>query len=253
MTPREDRRFFGCRQGQIVEAVSQVCESALRKGFTARDIQVLAPIYKGNAGIDALNDSLQELFNPAAETKKEMSFGQKKFRVGDKVLQLANNPDEQVFNGDIGKIIAMFRAKETTEKEDLLIVDFDGIEVTYLKRDLHQLTLAYCCSIHKSQGSEFPIVVLPIVKGYHRMLRRNLIYTAVTRTTSYLIVCGDQGAFEQAVHKSDLDDRYSSLTEKLIERLTETVADEKEEGEEMPFSPEEEVEIPFPDPEPIKE
>ncbi len=255
MTPREDRRFFSCRQAQIVEAVGQVCNSALRKGFTAKDIQVLAPIYKGNAGIDALNESLQALFNPPSEDKKEILFGHKKFRVGDKVLQLANNPEEQVFNGDIGKIVAMFRAKETTEKEEMLIVDFEGIEVTYLKRDLNQLTLAYCCSIHKSQGSEFPIVVLPVVKGYHRMLRRNLIYTGITRTTSYLIICGDKEAFDQAVHKSDLDDRYSSLKQKLIERL----ASEGEEAEnsdlddEMPFSPEDEVEIPFPEPEPIEE
>lgn len=244
-TSKSDRRFFGCHQSQIVKAVEQVCESAMRKGFTAKDIQVLAPIYKGNAGIDKLNDALQTLFNPASEDKREVLFGQKLFRTGDKVLQLANNPDDQVFNGDIGKIAAIFKAKETTEKEDSIVVDFEGIEVTYLKRDLNQLTLAYCCSIHKSQGSEFPIVVLPIVKGYHRMLRRNLIYTGVTRAKSYLIICGDKQAFDQAIHKKEVDIRYSTLKQKLIERL----GIEEEEEDDLPFPIIEEDDVPFPEPE----
>jgi exodeoxyribonuclease V alpha subunit len=139
--------------------------------------------------------------------------------VHDKVLQLVNNPDEQVFNGDIGEITAIFRAKETTDKEETVIVSFDNIEVKYLKHDLNQLTLAYCCSIHKAQGSEFPIVILPIVKGYHRMLKRNLIYTAVTRSKDSLVLCGDEEAFNQAVNRNDVDQRNSSLTKKIRERL----------------------------------
>lgn len=116
------------------------------------------------------------------EKRRELNFGDHTYRVGDKVLQLINQPDKNIFNGDIGEIVAIFYAKETEEKVDQLVVSFDGNEVTYPRQDLHQITLAYCCSIHKSQGSEFPIVILPIVRGYHRMLRRNLIYTAITRS-----------------------------------------------------------------------
>lgn len=219
LTPKEDRRFFECRQSQLVDAICQICRSAYKKGFTPKDIQVLAPMYRGNAGIEKINEALQELFNPDSAQKRSITFGDRLFRVGDKVLQLVNNPDEQVFNGDIGEVVAIFRAKETADKEDTVVAQFDGIEVKYLKHDLNQLTLAYCCSIHKSQGSEFPIVILPIVKGYHRMLRRNLIYTAVARSKDYLILCGDKEAFAYAVEHNDVGKRHSNLAQKLQERL----------------------------------
>ncbi len=215
----EDRRFFPCHQNQILEVVKKVCANAFNKGFTPRDIQVLAPIYRGNAGIDALNKELQDLFNPKTQTKRFLMFGDTEFRVGDKVLQLVNNPEDHIFNGDIGEIVALFKANERTEKEDALVVSFDGNEVQFERKDLNQLTLAYCTSIHKAQGSEFPIVVLPIVRGYHRMLRRNLIYTGITRSKTYLIMCGDPNAFEQAIGQTEGDRRYSHLKEKLIERL----------------------------------
>ena len=215
----EDRRFFSCTQAQILDVVQKVCANAFKKGYTPRDIQVLAPIYRGNAGIDALNKVLQDLFNPKNETKRSLTFGDTEYRVGDKVLQLVNNPDENVFNGDIGEIVALFKANERTEKEDALVVSFDGVEVLYARNELNQLTLAYCTSIHKAQGSEFPIVVLPIVKGYHRMLRRNLIYTAITRSKTYLIMCGDLEAFQRAIQHAEGNRRFSFLKEKLIERL----------------------------------
>jgi exodeoxyribonuclease V alpha subunit len=215
----EDRRFFSCSQAQILDVVQKVCANAFKKGYTPRDIQVLAPIYRGNAGIDALNKVLQDLFNPKHETKRALTFGETEYRVGDKVLQLVNNPEENVFNGDIGEIVALFKASERTEKEDALVVSFDGVEVQYARNDLNQLTLAYCTSIHKAQGSEFPIVVLPIVKGYHRMLRRNLIYTAITRSKTYLIMCGDLDAFQKAIQQAEGDRRFSFLKEKLIKKL----------------------------------
>lgn len=217
--PKSDRRFFYCNQSQIQDVVSQVCNNAFKKGYAAREIQVLAPIYRGNAGIDALNLSLQNLFNPEIEQKRTLKYGDQVYRAGDKVLQLVNNPEANVFNGDMGEVVAIFRAKETTENEEQLVVSFDGTEVNYLKRDLNQITLAYCCSIHKSQGSEFPIVVLPIVKGYHRMLRRNLIYTAITRSKTYLIICGDAEAFKYAISQTDVDRRHSRLKEKLESRM----------------------------------
>lgn len=214
-----DRRFFSCTQTQILDVVQKVCANAFKKGYTPRDIQVLAPIYRGNAGIDALNKVLQELFNPKSETKRLLTFGDTEYRVGDKVLQLVNNPEENVFNGDIGEIVALFKANERTEKEEALVVSFDGVEVQYTRSELNQLTLAYCTSIHKAQGSEFPIVVLPIVRGYHRMLRRNLIYTAITRSKTYLIMCGDLEAFQKAIQQTEGDRRFSYLKDKLIEKL----------------------------------
>ncbi|WKB36862.1 AAA family ATPase [Terrilactibacillus sp. S3-3] len=145
LAPKEDRRFFECHQRQLVDAICQISRSAYKKGFTPKDIQVLAPMYRGNAGIEKINEALQELFNPPTDQKRSITFGERFFRVGDKVLQLVNNPDEQIFNGDIGEVAAIFKAKETVDKEDTLIAQFDGIEVKYLKHDLNQLTLAYCC------------------------------------------------------------------------------------------------------------
>lgn len=220
MKAMDDRRFFPCSQSQILDVVQKVSANAFKKGFTPKDIQVLAPIYRGNAGIDAINKSLQDLFNPKTETKRFLTFGDTEFRVGDKVLQLVNNPDDNIFNGDIGEVVALFKANERTEKEDALVVSFDGVEVLFARKDLNQLTLAYCTSIHKAQGSEFPIVVFPIVKGYHRMLRRNLIYTAITRSQTYLIMCGDPEAFQTAIRQTEGDRRYSQLKEKLFDRLS---------------------------------
>ncbi len=122
-----------------------------------------------------------------------------------------------MFNGDIGEIVSIFFAKENVEKQDMVIVSFDGTEVTYTRQDLNQLTLAYCCSVHKAQGSEFPIVILPIVKSYYRMLRRNLIYTAITRSKQFLILCGEEEALRMGVERMDDQARNTTLTEKLQE------------------------------------
>jgi exodeoxyribonuclease V alpha subunit len=217
--PQKDRSFIQCSGAQILDVVQKVAENAKRKGYSAKDIQVLAPMYRGPAGIDRLNAMLQQLFNPKSEEKRELVFGDVVYRVGDKVLQLVNQPDYNVFNGDIGEIVAIFYAKENTEKQDLVVVSFDGNEVTYPKQELQQITHAYCCSIHKAQGSEFPIVVLPIVKSYYRMLRRNLIYTAVTRSKQYLILCGEEEAFKIGVQRCDDGVRQTTLCQKLKEAL----------------------------------
>ncbi len=213
----EDRRFFSCRSEDVADVVEQICKSALRKGFSFHDIQVLAPIYKGKAGVEQLNIKLQNLFNPKHEQKRELEYRETIFRTGDKVLQLVNDSENQVFNGDIGVISAIFFADETEEKEDQLVVSFDGKEVAYTRNTLHALTLAYCCSIHKSQGSEYPIVILPLVNSYHRMLKRNLVYTAVTRSKQFLLMCGEKSAFSYAVENKIQDERNSMLANKLQE------------------------------------
>lgn len=216
MQMQPDRSFIRCSSGQIPEAVEKVVQSAKRKGYTAKDIQVLAPMYRGPAGIDRLNGLLQNIFNPNENgARKELKYGDVVYRIGDKVLQLVNKPEHQVYNGDIGEIVSIFTAKENTEKQDMVIVSFDGIEVTYTRPDLNQITLAYCCSIHKSQGSEFPVVILPVVRSYYRMLRRNLLYTAITRSKKILILLGEESAFRMGVEREDDQKRKTTLCEKL--------------------------------------
>lgn len=224
---RADRSFLQCSAGQISSVVEKVALNAKSKGYTAKDIQVLAPMYRGPAGIDRLNVLLQEIFNPnPSGTRKEISFGDVKYRIGDKVLQLVNQPESNVFNGDIGEIVSIIFAKENTEKQDLVTVSFEGNEVTYTKQDLNQITHAYCCSIHKSQGSEFPIVIIPVVKSYYRMLRRNLIYTAVTRSKQFLILCGEAEALRIGIERADDQARNTALSEKLREALGVNTKDE---------------------------
>ncbi|WP_100372002.1 SF1B family DNA helicase RecD2 [Bacillus sp. FJAT-45037] len=213
---KPDRRFFPCTNDHVQHVVTQICENAMKKGYVAKDIQVLAPMYKGQAGITELNRLLQELFNPKTEQKREIVFGEIAFRTGDVVLQLVNNPEENVYNGDRGEIVAIFYAKENTEKQDQVVISFDGTEVVYNKKDLNQITHAYCCSIHKSQGSEFPIVVMPVVRNYSRMLRRNLLYTGITRAKKFLLLCGELKSFHTAVTRSDELIRHSMLKDKLI-------------------------------------
>lgn len=219
-----DRSFIRCQGQHITNVVQQVCGNALKKGYTAKDIQVLAPMYKGPAGIDKLNEVLQELFNPASEQRRELKHGDITYRVGDKVLQLVNQPDSNVFNGDMGEIVSVFFAKENTEKQDMLVISYEGNEVTYTKQDFNQITHAYCCSIHKSQGSEFPIVVLPIVKSYYRMLRRNLLYTAVTRSKQFLILCGEDEAFQLGVSRNEDSVRQTNL-QPLLQSLDNDIED----------------------------
>ncbi|MFD1736692.1 ATP-dependent RecD-like DNA helicase [Bacillus salitolerans] len=215
LLPKPDRSFIKCNQNQVVDVVKKVCGNAMTKGYHARDIQVLAPMYKGPAGIDRLNSELQALFNPKTDQKRELLFGEKTFRIGDKVLQLVNQPDQNVFNGDFGEVVSIFYAKENTEKEDLVVISFEGTEVTYKKQDLTQITHAYCCSVHKSQGSEFPIVIFPVVKGYFRMLRRNLIYTAITRSKEFLILCGEEETLNQGIKRTEDKERQTSLMKRL--------------------------------------
>ncbi|MEH7748804.1 AAA family ATPase, partial [Neobacillus drentensis] len=218
-----DRSFIKCSTTQVAQVVEKVAFNAKNKGYSAKDIQVLAPMYRGPAGIDRLNVLLQEIFNPNPDGKrKEIAFGEVKYRIGDKVLQLVNQPESNVFNGDIGEIISIIYAKENTEKQDMIYISFEGNEVEYTRQDLTQITHAYCCSVHKSQGSEFPIVILPVTRSYYRMLRRNLIYTAITRSKQSLILCGEVDALKMGVERADELSRQTTLCQKLQESITAT-------------------------------
>ncbi|WP_047986375.1 SF1B family DNA helicase RecD2 [Ornithinibacillus californiensis] len=219
LTNDKDFSFINCREHQVVEVITKVFEKALNKGLDVKDIQVLAPMYKSQAGITAINHALQELINPRSKGKREVKTADGVFRIGDKVIQLVNQPEDQVFNGDIGEVVAIFRENENTENVEQLVVSFDEREVVYERKDYINLMLAYCISIHKSQGSEFPIVILPVVSAYHRMLRKNLLYTGITRGQKSLILCGEKQSFYHGIQTIDTNKRYTSLKELLAERL----------------------------------
>jgi len=195
---KPDRLFVPALNEDIVRLLKQVTAGAIAKNYTAKDVQVLIPMYRGPLGIDALNIALQELFNPKADDKEEIAFNQKIFREGDKVLQLVNNPDAGVMNGDVGEIVRVINAGNKSE----VLVDFDDIEVAYNREDLLMLTHAYAMSIHKSQGSEYPVVIMPITRAYWIMLQRKLIYTGITRAKKSLILIGDYDALEYAANNN---------------------------------------------------
>lgn len=212
---QKDRSYFSCRVGQIEPLISQVVLKAKQKGFTPQDIQVLAPMYKGPAGINELNKMMQEIFNSNTDkTKKEVIFNDTVYRIGDKVLQLVNAPEDNVFNGDMGEITGIIYAKDSDDKVDELVIAFDANEVTYKRNEWNKITLSYCCSIHKAQGNEFKMVILPMVNQYYRMLQRNLLYTAVTRSKEMLILLGETSAYKHCVEQvSTL--RLTALKERI--------------------------------------
>lgn len=211
---KKDRSFILCPPDQLARVVGQVVGKAATQ-FDKADVQVLAPMYRGAAGIDQLNPLIQDILNPKKSNRtKEVEFGPVKYRIGDKVLQLVNNPDANVFNGELGIITGITAAKDADSKTDELTIDFDGNELQYQRSDWSKITLAYATSIHKAQGSEFPVVILPLTLGARRMLRRNLLYTAVTRARDFLILMGDPRAFETAV-EAVADNRQTALVDRL--------------------------------------
>ena len=163
-------------------------------------------MYKTINGIDNINNSLQELLNPKKSTKKEISISNVIYRENDKVIELTNMPDDNVFNGDIGTIS---RIKLSPKKE--VYIDYDDNTVKYTPNIFNNFSLAYAISIHKSQGSEFKTIIMPIVKGYHKMLYRKLIYTGVTRSKEKLILIGDIKALESAINNTSEQKRRTSL------------------------------------------
>ncbi|GAJ25336.1 RecD-like DNA helicase YrrC [Liquorilactobacillus sucicola DSM 21376 = JCM 15457] len=211
---QSDRSFIDCYAAQIPSVIKQVVAKAKQRGFSKRDIQVLAPIYRGAAGIDNLNVLLQDVLNPRKSGGKEVNFKQQKFRIGDKVLHLVNSPEDNVFNGDIGEVVGIETAKESKDKKEKMIISFDGNEVSYTSKDWNKLKLAYCMSIHKAQGSEFKLVVLPLVHQYARMLKRNLLYTAITRAQNLLILLGEPSSYATCVAKVSVD-RKTMIVERL--------------------------------------
>lgn len=197
-------------KNDIAKQVSLVADRY--KDYDYHEFQVLVPMYKGINGIDNLNKILQDLFNPKAKNKKEIVIGDALYRENDKVLQLVNMPEERIFNGDIG-IISSIDKKE-------IIIDFDTNQVKFTASNFNKFKLGYAISIHKSQGSEFDVVVLPVSSTYGKMLYRKLYYTAITRSKKKLILIGDIEALKYAAKNNLQDIRKTSIKEKLKNKIS---------------------------------
>jgi exodeoxyribonuclease V alpha subunit len=196
---------------EILKLVVTMVSDRIPKRFgfdPLRDIQVLAPMNRGLLGSQSINQSLQATLNSAQGKPEVERFGTV-FRVGDRIMQTTNNYQRGVFNGDLGTIVRINR------EDQELYVSIDGREVAYDFGDLDELTLAYCVTIHKSQGSEYPCVVMPIHTQHFMLLHRNLVYTGVTRGKKLVVIVGSKRAFRLAIHRQESRQRYTALCQRL--------------------------------------
>lgn len=208
---KDDYNFIKCESKDVLKACCDVCKLAVGKGYDLKNIQILAPVYKGVNGIDNLNMYLQKIFNPKSDDKNETYDASVTYREGDKILQLENMPDDNVFNGDIG-FIEKIKGTEIT-------VNYDGNKVKYTPKDYKAIKHGYAISVHKAQGSEFEIVVMPIVNDYHMMLYKKLVYTAITRAKRSLILVGDPASFNKAVYNKGNKERKSNLKKAITDNI----------------------------------
>lgn len=204
----------GSKPEHGVQTVCELIEHFLpQTGFNpTTDVQVLCPMTRGIVGTRNLNRVLQQLINPPAEDKAQLIYGGLTLRVGDRVMQQKNDYNKEVFNGDLGIV----RAIDRTEKE--VTIDFDGRDVSYDYADMNEITLAWATSIHKSQGSEYPVVILPLYLSHYVMLSRNLFYTGLTRAKQLAIIVGSQKAIAIAVNQLKHQERYTRLQQRIIDR-----------------------------------
>jgi len=191
--------------------ITELCTKFIPQHFKwfdpVNDVQVLAPMHKGVAGVANLNTALQAALNPRHQGLKTLNG---EFRPGDKLIQLRNNYDKDLFNGDIGQVLAIDGLKGT------LTADFDGAKHTFERGEFGDLALAYAISIHKSQGSEYPVVIVPLLKAHFVMLQRNLIYTAITRGRKKVFIVGEPAAYAMAVRNAESKLRCTHLREKIL-------------------------------------
>ena len=206
---KDDYTFFQTDNSMIKDAIEQIIRISLKKKIDERKMQILAPMYKGENGIDNLNILLQKIYNPPSINKREIVYLDITYREGDKVLQLLNDLEKNVFNGDIGYI------KEINGGN--IAIDFEGNKVVYTKKDLKQIKHAYAITIHKSQGSEFEHVIMPISTSYYKMLYNKLVYTGVSRAKKSLTIVGSAQAFVKAINNNYSSNRKTSLKEKILE------------------------------------
>lgn len=205
----EDLTFIKSTPDQVIDNILEITDTY--KDLSYKDFQILCPMYKTIAGIDEINKHVQNRINKKSKNKKELPYGDVFYREEDKVLQLTNMPDENVYNGDIGII----KEIKTSPKKEI-IIDFDGNIVKYTPSNFANFRLAYAISIHKAQGSEFDVVVIPIVKNFNKMLYRKLIYTGITRSKKKLYLIGDLASLNYAVSNDNADIRRTTIKDFLI-------------------------------------
>jgi exodeoxyribonuclease V alpha subunit len=194
---------------EVLKLILELITERIPKSFNLdpiEDIQVLTPMHKGVVGALNLNITLQQILNPREDG---ITRGGRNFRINDKIMQIRNNYDKEVFNGDIGKIVNI-----DTESQEVMI-SFDGRTVTYDYPDLDEIVLAYAASVHKSQGSEYPAVVIPILTQHYMLLQRNLIYTGVTRGKKLVVIIGTKKALAIGVKNNKTEKRYTYLKHRL--------------------------------------
>ena len=176
-----------------------------------KHIQVLSPMHRGEAGVDNLNKLLQDRLNSGEPL--DLPLSSREFIVGDRVIQIRNNCEKEVFNGDIGRIVS------SGNKGGFMVQFPPSKQVNYDTGDLSELVLAYAVTIHKSQGSEYPVVVIPLLTQHYMMLQRNLLYTALTRAKDLAVIVGTKKAVAIAVSNDKVEDRYTLLSERISKRL----------------------------------
>jgi len=207
--------FFFFNVPDAADAARMVVDVTVRRlperfGYNPiHDIQVIAPMYRGSVGVDALNVALQAALNGQIN-RAQVSLGGRIFRVGDRVMQTKNNYEKEVFNGDIG----ILRSIDRDNRKLQVVIDDVTIEYEWNEAE-EQLIHAYCISTHRSQGSEYPVVVLALVRQHYMMLQRNLLYTAITRAKKVAVIVGDRGAVALAVNNNKVAERYSGLLARL--------------------------------------
>jgi len=194
---------------EVLKRILELTRERIPKRFgfdPVNDIQVLTPMHKGTVGAGNLNMELQKALNPGEEG---VTRGNRNFRINDKVMQIRNNYDKEVFNGDIGRITRV------DQDDQVVIISFDGRDVPYDFTDLDEIVLAYAVSVHKSQGSEYPAVIMPILTQHYVLLQRNLIYTAVTRGRNLVVIVGTKRALALGVKNDKTKRRYTYLSYRL--------------------------------------
>jgi exodeoxyribonuclease V alpha subunit len=217
--PKEGTDFFlfPAEDGEgAVEWVRDVVQERIPARFqldSLRDIQVMAPLYRGAAGVDAINLALQEALNPASAIKAERQMFGSTYRAGDKLMQIRNDYEKNVYNGDIGLL------REISNENQTLTLEIDGRSIDYDWSEGDQLTHAFAITVHKSQGSEFPAVVLPVLTQHYIMLQRNLLYTAITRAKELCVLVGNKRAIAIAVKNNQVAQRWSGLANRVKELL----------------------------------
>ena len=199
----DDKEFISANKNEMINVISAIYDDLI-KGSAKENIQILAPIYKGTCGINEINMAIQSRFN---DNEEQIEYGELIYKVNDRVMQLVNRPEDNIFNGDIGYIEEIYKEGNKVK----IVIDYDGNYVTYEKTELNQITLSYACSIHKAQGSEFENVIIPFIDNYNFMLNKNLTYTAITRAKKKLILCGSSNVFYKSIEPTNVVTRQTSL------------------------------------------